>query len=117
VATNVVKVDGTDGVQVECEREAGTIDVIRMTPPALSAAGKGLNTPKYPTFPDIVKSRKKPVKKIGLADLAIDNRRPACNVEVLVPAVEQRTPKAIVGSAADIAVQIVDILKNEAKVI
>jgi hypothetical protein len=26
-------------------------------------------------------------------------------------------PKAIVGSAADIAVQIVDILKNEAKVI
>jgi electron transfer flavoprotein beta subunit len=118
VATNVVKVDvDGDGVQVECEREPGTIDVIRMHTPCVLAAGKGLNTPNYPTFPDIVKSRKKPVKRIGLSDLAIDQPPAGMHVEVLVPAVEQRMPKAIVGSAADIAVQIVDILKNEAKVI
>jgi hypothetical protein len=30
--------------------------------------------------------------------------------------VEQRTPKALTGGAADIAARIVDILKNEAKV-
>jgi electron transfer flavoprotein beta subunit len=118
VATNVVKVDGDgDGVQVECEREPGTIDVIRMTAPCVLAAGKGLNTPNYPTFPDIVKSRKKPVKRISLSDLAIDQPAAGMRVEALVPAVEQRTPKAISGSAADIAAQIVDILKNEAKVI
>ncbi|HSO19728.1 MAG TPA: electron transfer flavoprotein subunit beta/FixA family protein, partial [Desulfosarcina sp.] len=53
VATNVVKVDVEDGgVRVECEREAGTIDVIRMAIPCVMGAGKGLNTPKYPTFPD-----------------------------------------------------------------
>jgi electron transfer flavoprotein alpha/beta subunit len=98
VATNVVKVDGDgEGVQVECEREPGTIDVIRMHTPCVLAAGKGLNTPNYPTFPDIVKSRKKPVKRIGLSDLAIDQPPAGMHVEVLVPAVEQRMPKAIVG--------------------
>ena len=38
-------------------------------------------------------------------------------IEELVPAVEQRTPKALTGNAAEIAAQVVNILKNEAKVI
>lgn len=119
IATNVVKVDvdNSDGVRVECEREAGTIDVVRMTPPCVIGAGKGLNTPNYPTFPDIVKSRKKPVHKIGVAELAIEELAAGIEIEELVPAVEQRAPKALTGSAADIAAQIVEILKNEAKVI
>jgi electron transfer flavoprotein beta subunit len=117
-ATNVVKltVDGGQ-VQVECEREAGTVDVIRMTTPCVIGAGKGLNNPNYPTFPDIVKSRKKPVKKTGLAELAIGKPAAGMRILELVPAVEQRTPKALTGSPADIAARIVDILKNEAKVI
>jgi electron transfer flavoprotein beta subunit len=118
VATNVVKVavDGND-LQVECEREPGVIDVIRMTMPCVLGAGKGLNTPNYPTFPDIVKSRKKPVTHMPLSDLSVDPPAAGITVEELVPAVERRTPRALTGSAADIAAQIVDILKNEAKVI
>lgn len=118
VATNVIKVDADrDSVTVECEREAGTIDVYRMAAPCVIGAGKGLNNPSYPTFPDIVKSRKKPVNKISLAELAIDPPAAGTQIRELVPSVEQRTPKALTGSAADIAAQIVDILKNEAKVI
>lgn len=118
VATNVVKVDvDGDSVRVECEREAGTIDVIRMATPCVMAAGKGLNTPNYPTFPDIVKSRKKTVRKIDLAQLSVEKPAASMAIEELVPAVEQRTPRALTGSAADIAAQIVDILKNEAKVL
>ncbi len=118
VATNVVKVDaGKDSVTVACEREAGTIDVIRMAAPCVIGAGKGLNNPNYPTFPDILKSRKKTLKKIGLAELAIQVPAAGMQIEELVPAVEARTPKALKGSAAEIAAQMVDILKNEAKVI
>ena len=118
VATNVIKIDAdSDGVTVECEREAGTIDVYRMAAPCVIGAGKGLNNPNYPTFPDIVRSRKKPVKRIDLAELAIDTPAAGMQIRELVPAVEQRAPKALAGSAADIAAQIVDILKNEAKVI
>ncbi len=118
VATNVVKVEvDKDGVRVESEREAGTVDVVRMTTPCVLGAGKGLNTPRYPTFPDIVKSRKKTVRKIGLTELAIAKPAAGMEIEELAPAVEPRTPKALTGSAADIAAQIVRILKNEAKVI
>lgn len=118
VATNVVKVDvDNGGVRVASEREAGVIDVVRMTTPCVIGAGKGLNTPNYPTFPDIVKSRKKAVSKIGLAELAIEESVAGMEIEELIPAVEQRVPKALSGSAAEIAAQILHILKNEAKVI
>jgi electron transfer flavoprotein alpha/beta subunit len=64
-----------------------------------------------------MKSRKKSVRKIGMAELAIEKPGAGMEIEELVPALEQRAPKALTGSAAEIAVQIVDILKNEAKVI
>lgn len=118
VATNVIKVDvDNGGVRVASEREAGVIDVVRMTTPCVIGAGKGLNTPNYPTFPDIVKSRKKAVSKIGLAELAIEEAAAGMEIEELIPAVERRVPKALSGSAAEIAAQILHILKNEAKVI
>ncbi len=118
VATNVIKIDIDDhALRVECERETGTIDTIRMATPCVLGAGKGLNTPNYPTFPDIVKSRKKPVQKIKLTDLEIQVPSAGMQIEKLEPAVERRSPKALTGSAAQIASRIVDILKNEAKVI
>ena len=118
VATNVIKVnmDG-DGIRVECERDPGTVDVIRMTTPCVLGAGKGLNTPVYPTFPDIVKSRKKEIRKLALPELAIEEPAASMTIDTLSPAVDQRTPKALTGSAAEISAKIVDILKNEAKVI
>jgi electron transfer flavoprotein beta subunit len=118
VATNVVKVDvNGDSMTVECEREAGTIDIFRMAAPCVIGAGKGLNNPIYPTFPDIVKSRKKDIKKISLPELAIQTPAAGMVVEALTPAEEQRFRTALTGSAAEVAAQIVDILKNEAKVI
>jgi electron transfer flavoprotein beta subunit len=118
VATNVVMiaVDG-DALRVECEREPGTIDTIRLTAPCVLGAGKGLNTPNYPTFPDIVKSRKKPLKTIKLADLDFLSPSACMRIEKLEPVAEKRSPKALTGSAKEIAASIVSILKNKAKVI
>lgn len=117
-ATNVVKIQlqGATAL-VECEKESGTVDVVRMRLPCVVGAGKGLNTPRYPTFPEIVKSRKKEVKKIDLAALGIE--RPAGRMEIveLKPAVEKRDPRALTGSPAEIARQIAAILKEEARVI
>ncbi|PID40156.1 MAG: electron transfer flavoprotein subunit beta [Proteobacteria bacterium] len=118
VATNVVKADPeAETILVESERDPGTIDVIRMATPCVIGAGKGLNTPKYPTFPQIMKSRKKEVRKIALTDLNIENPEAAMTIDQLAPATDQRTPREITGSPAEIAAKIVDILKNEAKVI
>ena len=36
---------------MECEKESGAVDVIRMRLPCVVGAGKGLNTPGIPPFP------------------------------------------------------------------
>jgi electron transfer flavoprotein beta subunit len=85
--------------------------------PCVVAAGKGLNTPRYPTFPDIVKSRKKPVDTIAMEDLPIET--PAGGVEVVryESAAEPRHPKVLTGPAQSIAAQLVAILRDEARVL
>lgn len=117
-ATNVVEIVAADDhVQVTCEKESGTREILRLTRPCVLAAGKGLNTPKYPTFPDIVKARKKEVKTIAWEALDLAPATGGIEIERLEPADEARTPKAITGDAATVADELVRILREKAKVI
>jgi electron transfer flavoprotein beta subunit len=117
-ATNVVKIDvAEDHIMATCEKEGGAREVLRLTRPCVLAAGKGLNTPKYPTFPDIVKARKKTIKTMPLGTLGLAPSTGGIEIEALAPAEEERTPKAITGDAAAVAAELVRILREEAKVI
>jgi electron transfer flavoprotein beta subunit len=106
-----------DRVVVECELEAGARQVIEMPLPCVIGCTKGLNKPRYPTLPAIIKARKKEIKKIELQSLKIE--KPGGSIEILdlKPAVEQRRPQELKGSPQEIAGQIVRILKEKAKVI
>ena len=104
-------------VIVECDLEAGTRQVIEMPLPCVVGCGKGLNKPRYPTLPAIMKARKKEVKQIDLHDLNL--QEPAGSIEILElkPAVEERHPKEVRGTPQEIADKLVRILREEAKVI
>jgi electron transfer flavoprotein beta subunit len=102
---------------VACEKEAGAVDFVRLRLPCVIGTSKGLNTPKYPSFPDIVKARKKEIKKIELEALNIPLPSSRMEIVELAPAVDSRTPKALTGSPAEIARQLVTILKEEARII
>jgi electron transfer flavoprotein beta subunit len=116
-ATNVVKLTLEPGsALVECEKEGGAVDILRLRLPCVIGAGKGLNTPRYPTFPDIMKSRKKEVRKIELAALGVPAAESRMEIVELKPALENRSPKALTGSPAEIARRIAAILKEEARV-
>ncbi|WP_373500034.1 electron transfer flavoprotein subunit beta/FixA family protein [Desulfococcus sp.] len=117
-ATHVVKVlPEAGGVVVECEKEAGSRDVLRLTAPCVIAAGRGLNTPRYPTLPDILKARKREIKKVDLDQLPME--KPAGSMEILSlePVSENRVPREITGDAASMARELVRILREEAKVL
>lgn len=118
VATNVVafKLDGRF-VTAECKMNAGGIEVIRMPIPCIVGAGKALNKPRYPTLPDIMKARKKPIRTITLDRL--DLRPPAGSMEILKlrPAVEKRRSKIIAGSPEEAVRELIRLLRQEAKVI
>jgi electron transfer flavoprotein beta subunit len=117
-ASNVVSFSlESDSAVVECEMEGGSREVIEMSLPCVIGAGKSLNKPNYPTLPDIMKARKKEIKQVDLKDLGFG--KPTGRVEALElkPAVEDRQPKEITGTPDEVAVKIVRILKEEARVL
>ncbi len=104
-------------VRVECDVDAGTRAVIEMTTPCVVGCGKGVNNPRYPTLPAIMKARKKVIEQIELTALNLE--QPAGRIEILElkPAVETRESKEVIGAPQEIGAEIVRILKEEAKVI
>ena len=118
VATNVVtfSVD-RNNARVECELEAGVKQLLEMPLPCVIAAGKGLNKPKYPTFMDIRKSKKKEIKQIELDSLPIEKTVARMEILELRPAVEQRQPKELNGPPEESVQQLIQVLREEAKVI
>ena len=118
VATNVVKLAiMTDTAIADSALSGGTVNTYELSLPCVIGAGRGLNTPKYPTFPDIVKSRKKPINKITFADLNIKICAASMKIIELEPLRQTREPKEILGDADEVAKKILGILKDEAKVI
>ncbi len=118
VATNVVRLEIlSDKALVDTEFSGGVVNTYEMTLPCIIGAGRGLNTPKYPTFPDIMKSKKKPVQTLLFSDLKIQT--PAARMEVveLIPHLQKRQPRALTGNAVETAQKILHILKHEAKVL
>jgi electron transfer flavoprotein beta subunit len=118
VATNAVSIEiKQDRALVEYELSGGKTRTCDMSIPCVIAGGRGLNTPAYPTFPDIVKSRKKPIHTLDFTDLAIKSPQGSAVMVGLTPLVHERSPQEISGTPEEIAGKLVHILKNEAKVI
>lgn len=117
-ASNVVSFSlESDSAVVECEIEGDSREVIAMSLPCVIGAGKSLNKPNYPTLPAIIKARKKEIKHVDLKDIGFE--KPTGRVEALELklAVEDRQPKEIAGTPAEVAVKLVRILKEEARVL
>lgn len=69
-ATTLVGFAYADGaVTVKRELEGGIKGVARMKLPALVTCQLGLNTPRYPTLPNIMKAKKKELLTLPVADL------------------------------------------------
>lgn len=103
--------------RVTMETGGGGTQVCDLSMPCIVGAGRGLNTPSYPTFPDVVKARKKEIKTMAMAELSFEPPRGSSRITELTPFAQNRSPREITGSPAEVAARIVAILKEEAKVI
>jgi electron transfer flavoprotein beta subunit len=118
MANEVVKLDVTDGkVIVEKEIGGGTRQVLEMGLPGVIGTTKGLNEPRYPKFPDIMKAKKKDVKQIDLADLNLDAVTKTSNVIKLEAVAERSAAKIMQGELREQVLELVDTLKNQEKVL
>lgn len=82
------KIEKTDaGLTITREIDGG-LETIKTKTPAVSADLR-LNTPRYATLPNIMKAKKKPLKKVGAGDLGVDTTPRIDIVSVQDPPVRQ----------------------------
>jgi electron transfer flavoprotein beta subunit len=110
-ATFASKVE-IDGAKAKVIREIdGGLETIEVTLPAIVTNDLRLNTPRYATLPNIMKAKKKPLDVVKPADFGIDPAPRLKTLRVVEPG--KRKAGVIVKDVAE----LVDKLKNEAKVI
>ena len=110
-ATFASEVD-IDGSSAKVTREIdGGLETISLPIPAVITTDLRLNEPRYPTLPNIMKAKKKPLDVIAVADTGIDVAKRQTITNVSPP--EERSAGVMVGSVQE----LVDKLKNEAKAI
>jgi electron transfer flavoprotein beta subunit len=100
------------GERVQVTREIdGGLETLSLPLPAVITTDLRLNEPRYATLPNIMKAKKKPLDTVQPADLGVDVSPRLSTLKVVEPAARGAGIKV-----ADVA-QLIDKLKNEAKVI
>ena len=106
--------EGTSAI-AERETEGGSREIIQVQLPAVIAANKGLNLPRYASLPGIMKAKKKTIKELSAEALGAT----ANLIEYTgfkLPA-EKPAVKMLAGAAGEQAAQLAKLLREEAKVI
>ncbi len=101
-----------DGTKVTAERDIeGGKEVVEASLPCIISAQKGLNEPRYPKLPDIMKAKSKPVETKDASSVA--NRVSILGLEI--PS-KQRAGVLLSGSDEDID-KLIKMLHEDSKVI
>ena len=110
-ATFASKIDIKDN-KLEIIREIDEgLETIEVNVPAVVTCDLRLNEPRYASLPNIMKAKKKPIDELSAADLGVDAAPRVQQIKVEEP------PKRKAGIKVSSVAELVQKLKNEAKVI
>lgn len=106
-----------DAGRLRAERELeGASEIVELPFPAVVTAQRGLNEPRYPTLPNIMKAKKKELKPVALDSLGIDPT-PTVRIEELTLPPDRPEAQILTGEPEDTAKELARLLREEAKVI
>jgi electron transfer flavoprotein beta subunit len=101
-----------DGGSANVIREVdGGLETLKVTMPCIVTTDLRLNEPRYASLPNIMKAKKKSIDRMAPADLGVDITPRLTTLKVVEPT------KREAGVRVEDVAQLVDKLKNEAKVI
>ncbi|WP_374711302.1 electron transfer flavoprotein subunit beta/FixA family protein [Symbiobacterium terraclitae] len=104
---------GTATVHRDAE---GDTEVVTVSLPALITAQQGLNEPRYPSVPGIMKAKRKQIARLTAADLGVDVA-PKTAITSVYQATQNRRNRMLGGTAEEQARELVNLLRSEAKVV
>ncbi|HZG70931.1 MAG TPA: electron transfer flavoprotein subunit beta/FixA family protein [Chondromyces sp.] len=117
--TTITKLE-IDGETVKVVRDVeGDSEVIETSLPLLVTAQQGLNEPRYPSLPGIMKAKKKPLEELELDDLDLDEddvEAKTKTIEIFLPP-KKEAGRVLEGDLNDQVKELVSLLRTEAKVI
>ncbi len=99
-----------DTLTLRRETDAG-LETLKLSLPAIITTDLRLNEPRYPKLPDIMKAKRKPIDSIEVDSLGVDTSARLTVLKVDEPPVREAGIK-VAGAA-----ELIDKLRNEAKVI
>jgi len=110
-ATFASKIEIKDNsLEVTREIDEG-LETIEVNVPAIVTCDLRLNEPRYASLPNIMKAKKKPIEQLTASDLGVDTKPRVEQIKVEEP------PKRKAGIKVASVEELVQKLKNEAKVI
>lgn len=117
--TTITSID-IDGDTANIERDVeGDVEKVETSLPLLVTCQQGLNEPRYPSLPGIMKAKKKPLEELEIDDLDLeeDDVEPKTKtIEIFLPP-EKQAGKVLEGEMDDQVKELVSLLKTEAKVL
>ena len=114
--STIVDFEFTDGkVNAKRELEGGIKAKVSCATPALVTCQLGLNTPRYPTLPNIMKAKKKELLSVPAADLLkVEGKQ---ETAMLYFPEKKGGGLVLEGDAGDLADQLIQILKDKTGVL
>lgn len=112
-----LEIDG-DTASIEKDIE-GDVEKVEVQLPLLVTCQQGLNEPRYPSLPGIMKAKKKPFEELEIDDLDLDEDElepKTETVDIFLPP-EKQAGRILEGELEDQVKELVSLLKNEAKVL
>ncbi|WP_059171330.1 electron transfer flavoprotein subunit beta/FixA family protein [Bacillus sp. FJAT-27445] len=117
--TTITKLD-IDGGKATLVRDIeGDSEVVEASLPLLVTAQQGLNDPRYPSLPGIMKAKKKPLEELELDDLDLeedDVEAKTKTIELFMPP-KKEAGRVLQGDLQEQVNELVKLLHTEAKVI
>ncbi len=102
-------------VTAKRELEGGAKGVVKLKLPAVVTCQLGLNTPRYPTLPNIMKARKKEIAVLKAAELSAEG--PRAVTEKFYHPVKKGTGLVLEGEPAALAVKVLELIKEKTTVL
>ncbi|MEC0239721.1 electron transfer flavoprotein subunit beta/FixA family protein [Paenibacillus dokdonensis] len=109
-----------NGQQAVVDRDAeGDTETLEVSLPAVFTAQQGLNEPRYPSLPGIMKAKKKPFHRMSIGDLGLSDSDAAAKtkrISLSLPP-KREAGRILQGDHAQQAAELVNLLRTEAKLI
>lgn len=108
--------DNTVTIEKDVE---GDVEIVETSLPLLVTCQQGLNEPRYPSLPGIMKAKKKPLEELEIDDLDLeedDVEQKTKTIDIYLPP-EKEAGRVLEGDVDEQVKELVSLLKNEKKVL